>query len=110
MILKTYLTTILILFDLVIFSRYMLVNTLFTGLIFQTEIEPEEKFFQGGLEKFWKQVGFLSSKFFPLRKVKKYNDLYNNCFYFYFLFFSLCHYNVKQLLKYYNDINHVSSN
>lgn len=54
----------------------MLVNTLFTGLIFQTEIEPEEKFFQGGLEKFWKQVGFLSNKFFPLGKVKKYNDLY----------------------------------
>lgn len=27
------------------------------GLIFQTEVEPEEKFFQGGLEKFWKQVG-----------------------------------------------------
>lgn len=26
------------------------------GLIFQTEVEPEEKFFQGGLEKFWKQV------------------------------------------------------
>ena len=54
----------------------MLVNTLFTGLIFQTEIEPEEKFFQGGLEKFWKQVGFLSNKFFPLGKVKKYNELY----------------------------------
>lgn len=54
----------------------MLVNTLFTGLIFQTEIEPEEKFFQGGLEKFWKQVGFLGNKFFPLGKVKKYNDLY----------------------------------
>ena len=53
----------------------MLVNTLFTGLIFQTEIEPEEKFFQGGLEKFWKQVGFLGNKFFPLGKVKKYNDL-----------------------------------
>ena len=88
MILTTYLTIILILFDLVIFSRYMLVNTLFTGLIFQTEIEPEEKFFQGGLEKFWKQVGFLSNKFFPLRKGTKYYDLYNNCFYFYFLFFS----------------------
>ena len=28
------------------------------GLIFQTEVEPEEKFFQGGLEKFWKQVSF----------------------------------------------------
>lgn len=54
----------------------MLVNTLFTGLIFQTEIEPEEKFFQGGLEKFWKQVGFLGNKFFPLGKVKKYNYLY----------------------------------
>lgn len=54
----------------------MLVNTRFTGLIFQTEIEPEEKFFQGGLEKFWKQVGFLGNKFFPLGKVKKYNDLY----------------------------------
>ncbi|XP_068725314.1 vacuolar protein sorting-associated protein 18 homolog isoform X1 [Montipora capricornis] len=26
------------------------------GLIFQTEVEPEEKFFQGGLEKFWKQL------------------------------------------------------
>ena len=50
----------------------MLVNTLFTGLIFQTEIEPEEKFFQGGLEKFWKQVGFLGNKFFPLGKVKNY--------------------------------------
>ena len=29
---------------------------IFKGLIFQTEVEPEEKFFQGGLEKFWKQV------------------------------------------------------
>ena len=28
----------------------------FQGLIFETEVEPEEKFFQGGLEKFWKQV------------------------------------------------------
>ena len=34
------------------------------GLIFQTEVEPEEKFFQGGLEKFWKQVSFLSSQAF----------------------------------------------
>ena len=46
----------------------MLVNTLFTGLIFQTEIEPEEKFFQGGLEKFWKQVGFLAINSFQLVK------------------------------------------
>ena len=61
----------------------MLVNTLFTGLIFQTEIEPEEKFFQGGLEKFWRQVGFLSNKFFPLGKVKKYNDLYLIIFFFF---------------------------
>ena len=29
------------------------------GLIFQTEVEPEEKFFQGGLEKFWKQVSLV---------------------------------------------------
>ena len=64
----------------------MLVNTLFTGLIFQTEIEPEEKFFQGGLEKFWKQVGFLGNKFFPLGKVKKYNDLYLIMFFFFFAF------------------------
>lgn len=28
----------------------------FQGLIFETEVEPEEKFFQSGLEKFWKQV------------------------------------------------------
>ncbi|XP_027053569.1 vacuolar protein sorting-associated protein 18 homolog [Pocillopora damicornis] len=26
------------------------------GLVFETELEPEEKFFQGGLEKFWKQL------------------------------------------------------
>ncbi|PFX17103.1 Vacuolar protein sorting-associated protein 18-like [Stylophora pistillata] len=26
------------------------------GLVFETEVEPEEKFFQGGLEKFWKQL------------------------------------------------------
>lgn len=64
----------------------MLVNTLFTGLIFQTEIEPEEKFFQGGLEKFWKQVGFLGNKFFPLGKVKKYNDLYLIVSFFFFAF------------------------
>lgn len=64
----------------------MLVNTLFTGLIFQTEIEPEEKFFQGGLEKFWKQVGFLGNKFFPLGKVKKYNDLYLIMSFFFFAF------------------------
>lgn len=28
----------------------------FQGLIFETEVEPEEKLFQGGLERFWKQV------------------------------------------------------
>jgi hypothetical protein len=26
------------------------------GFLFETEIEPEEKFFQGGLERFCKQV------------------------------------------------------
>ena len=85
----------------------MLVNTLFTGLIFQTEIEPEEKFFQGGLEKFWKQVGFLGNKFFPLGKVKKYNDLYLIMFFFFLLFVLvvlMCSFHVKQLLEYYNDI------
>ena len=82
----------------------MLVNTLFTGLIFQTEIEPEEKFFQGGLEKFWKQVGFLGNKFFPLGKVKKYNDLYLIMFIFCLssvdVFFQ-CKTTIKE---YYNDI------
>lgn len=81
----------------------MLVNTLFTGLIFQTEIEPEEKFFQGGLEKFWKQVGFLGNKFFPLGKVKKYNELYLIMLFF-VLVVLMCSFNVKQLLEYYNDI------
>ena len=36
----------------------MIINFVFIGLIFQTEVEPEEKFFQVGLEKFCKQVGF----------------------------------------------------
>lgn len=82
----------------------MLVNTLFTGLIFQTEIEPEEKFFQGGLEKFWKQVGFLGNKFFPLGKIKKYNDLYLSVFLLFVLVVLMCSFHVKQLLEYYNDI------
>ena len=84
----------------------MLVNTRFTGLIFQTEIEPEEKFFQGGLEKFWKQVGCLGNKFFSLGKVKKYNDLYLIMFFFllFVLVVLMCSFNVKQLLEYYNDI------
>ena len=30
--------------------------SILSGLVFETELEPEEKFFQGGLEKFWKQV------------------------------------------------------
>ena len=36
----------------------------FQGLIFETEVEPEEKFFQGGLEKFWKQVSQTNIKWF----------------------------------------------
>ena len=86
----------------------MLVNTRFTGLIFQTEIEPEEKFFQGGLEKFWKQVGFLCNKFFPLGKVKKYNDLY--LIMFFFLLFVLIvssvdvFFQCKTTIRIFNDI------
>jgi len=47
--------------DLDYFRFYNIVFLFFfplKGLIFQTEVEPEEKFFQGGLEKFWKQVSF----------------------------------------------------
>lgn len=51
-------------------------------------------------------MGFLGNKFFPLGKVKKYNDLYLIMFFFllFVLVVLMCSFNVKQLLEYYNDI------
>ena len=44
--------------------------SILSGLVFETEVEPEEKFFQGGLEKFWKQVSQTEKSCFSLKKCK----------------------------------------